>query len=59
MKVKDIIEAITELFGFELIEETEEKAIFNIISDKKAELDKKEVEKIIRKIKKNVFKRRC
>lgn len=51
MKVKDIIEAITELFGFELIEETDEKAIFNIISDKKAELDKKEVEKTIRKIK--------
>lgn len=51
MKVKDIIEAITELFGFDLIEETEEKAVFNIISDKKAELDKKAVEKIIRKIK--------
>jgi len=51
MKVNDIIESITNLFGFELFEESEDKAIFTVISDKKAELDKKEIEKIIRKLK--------
>lgn len=52
MKVTDIIESITNLFGFELFEETDDKAIFTVISDKRAELDKKEIEKIIRKVKK-------
>ena len=50
MEINDIIKSITNLLDFELIDETEEKATFRIISDHTAVLNKAEVATIISKI---------
>lgn len=50
MTLEDIKEAITALFNFKVIEETDDEIIFNIISDKKASLDKKQVKQIIQEL---------
>lgn len=47
MKIEDIKEAIKTLFNFSVIEETEEKIVFTIISDKTAVLNKAQVNQII------------
>lgn len=47
MNIDDIKEAIKTLFNFSVAEETDEKIVFTIISDKTAVLDKAQVNKII------------
>lgn len=47
MTVQDIIQAISTLLDFELVEETEEKAVFKVISDHTAELNKSFVNDVI------------
>mgnify|MGYP003675386652 CR=1 FL=1 len=47
MSIDDIKEAIRTLFNFSVAEETNEKIVFTIISDKTAVLDKAQVNKII------------
>jgi len=47
MTIDNIKDAISSLFNFHVVKETDEKVIFNIISDKTAILDKKQVGKII------------
>lgn len=48
MKLDDIKEAIKALFNFSIFEENENEIIFSVISDKKASLDKKQVNQIIK-----------
>ncbi|APG65413.1 hypothetical protein LPB136_08620 [Tenacibaculum todarodis] len=50
MEIKDIIESIVNLFNFELIEETETKVTFRIVSEYTAILDKQNLSDIIEKI---------
>jgi hypothetical protein len=50
MEINDIITSITNLLDFELIDETDEKATFRIISDHTAVLNKTEISAIIEKI---------
>lgn len=50
MEINDIITSITNLLDFELIDETDEKATFRIISDHTAVLNKTEISVIIEKI---------
>ena len=50
MNTKDIIDSITNLLNFELIEEDKEKAVFRIISEHKAELNKQELSTLIEKV---------
>lgn len=52
MTVKEIISAIEEVLGFKLESETDEKATFNILSDFTAVLDKSELSKLLRRLKK-------
>lgn len=58
MEEKDIILAISELYGFKLIEDNEKEATFQILLDKdqdldkKAKLDKNYLKQIFRKLKK-------
>ncbi|MEP4534731.1 MAG: hypothetical protein ABJ004_16690 [Cyclobacteriaceae bacterium] len=52
MEVSEIILAIKELFGFDLLEENDESATFTVISDKTASLDKKEVLAITKRLSK-------
>ena len=47
MNIDDIKEAIKTLFNFSVAEETDEKIVFTIISDKTAVLDKAQVNQII------------
>lgn len=47
MNIDDIKEAIKTLFNFSIVEETEDKIVFTIISDKTAVLDKTQVNQII------------
>lgn len=51
MTVKNIIDAISLLFSFEIIEEKENEIIFKIVSDKNATLYISEVEEIIKNLK--------
>lgn len=50
MTINDIKEAITSLFNFRITEETDEKIVFNIISDKIAVLDKNQVTRLIQEL---------
>lgn len=50
MTINDIKEAITSLFNFKITEETDEKIVFNIISDKIAILDKNQVARLIQEL---------
>jgi len=50
MTIDEIITAITELLDFELIEQNDEQAVFNIISDKTASLDKEATIRIIERL---------
>lgn len=50
MEIDDIKEAIQTLFNFSVKEETTEKVVFNIISDKTAILDKEQVRQTIQEI---------
>ena len=50
MEIDNIIEAISNLLDFELIEETEEKATFQITSAHKAVLNKQELSMLIDKV---------
>jgi hypothetical protein len=47
MTIDNIKEAINILFNFPIVDETNEKVVFNIISDKTAILDKAQVANII------------
>jgi hypothetical protein len=47
MNIDDIKEAIKTLFNFSIVEETKDKIVFTIISDKTAVLDKTQVNQII------------
>lgn len=47
MTVNEIKEAICNLFNFTIQEETDQKIVFNVISDKLAKLDKEALEQII------------
>lgn len=51
MTVKEIISAIEEVLGFNLESETEEKATFKVIGDFTAVLDKPELTKLLRRLK--------
>ncbi len=50
MEINDIIEAISNLLDFELVDETDEKATFNIISDHNAVLYKQELSTLIDRV---------
>ncbi|MHA8100882.1 hypothetical protein PQG46_03500 [Aquirufa nivalisilvae] len=50
MNINEIRDAITFLFNFKITEETDEKIIFNIISDKSALLDKNQVFRLIQEL---------
>ena len=50
MTINDIKEAIITLFNFSITEETEERILFQVISDKIAFLDKAQVNSIITKL---------
>ncbi|PWV46449.1 hypothetical protein [Chitinophaga sp. S165] len=50
MKFEEIKDAIQILFNFKIIEETESKVLFNLISDKKAFLLKEQVNNIIEEL---------
>lgn len=52
MTITDIKNSIVEILGFDLISESDESLTFKIIGDKTASLDKKELESILRKLKK-------
>ena len=50
MTINEIRDAITTLFNFTITDETDEKIVFNIISDKTAILDKVQVTQIIQEL---------
>lgn len=50
MTINEIRDAITSLFNFTIMEETDEKIVFNIISDKTAILDKNLVTQLIQEL---------
>lgn len=50
MTINEIRDAITSLFNFTITEETDEKIVFNIISDKTAILDKNLVAQLIQEL---------
>lgn len=51
MTLTDIKNSIIELLGFEIISESDETIVFNVVADKTASLDKKEIESILRRLK--------
>jgi hypothetical protein len=50
MTINEIRDAITTLFNFTITDETDEKIVFNIISDKTAILDKVQVTQLIQEL---------
>lgn len=50
MTITEIRDAITSLFNFTIMEETDGKIVFNIISDKTATLDKNQVAQLIQEL---------
>lgn len=50
MTITDISEAITTLFNFSIIDENQEHITFSILSDKVAQLDKKQINDIIEEL---------